>query len=114
MTNQSDVEAILVSIKNRRKLWRLSSRRINLITLSLIGFTETSVLDEIYTKLTYQNYVSGPELDNHQPPRPGEVWIFGLTISGIQCYLKFKDKPDHTVFWISLHQAAFPMTFPFR
>ncbi|MFT8477493.1 MAG: hypothetical protein ABF682_08815 [Liquorilactobacillus sp.] len=64
--------------------------------------------------LTWQNYISGPIADNHQPPVPGNIWIFGLDIDNLSCYLKFQDKPSGTVLWISLHEAEHPLYFPYR
>ena len=94
MTGVDDIKNIIVSIQNRREQWRLSTRQKNL--------------------LTWKNYISGPIADNHQPPVPSDVWVFGLDINGLSCYLKFQDRPSGVVIWISLHEAEYPLYFTYR
>lgn len=113
MTDIDSIENILRSIRQRRRLWKLSQRRKNQQTLSVLGIDDELALDNIYDNLKYQNYISGPELDNHTPIVPGEIWVFGLNINGEDCYLKFQDKPSRVVIWISLHIAEYPMVFPY-
>jgi len=45
------------------------------------------------------------------PPIPGNIWIFGLNVD---LYLKFQDRPEGPVIWISIHQANYPMNFPYK
>ncbi|MCH5463433.1 hypothetical protein L3V66_11860 [Secundilactobacillus sp. HBUAS58055] len=111
-TNIKDIEKILETIRNRRSQWRLSLRRKNLLGLAALGIDEDIAFDVIYQNLKYQDYVSGPEADNKGVP--GNVWIFGLNISDVLCYLKFQDKPSGIVMWISLHPAEYPLTFPYK
>ncbi|WP_239064542.1 MULTISPECIES: hypothetical protein [Levilactobacillus] len=108
------VHSFLMTIKHRRSQWRLSYRQKNLLTLSQLGLGATPVLDIINRQLTWQDYISGPLADNHQPPIPGAIWIFGLTILKQPCYLKFQDRPDGIVMWISLHIAEFNLKFPYQ
>lgn len=114
MAGREEIENILQDIKTRRNLWSLSSRYKNLETLSRLGIDDSAVFDIIYDNLTWRDYISGPEADNHVPPIPGNIWKFGLTIENIDCYLKFQDKPDRIVMWISIHEAEYPLEFPYR
>lgn len=79
-----------------------------------LGIDEQIALDTIYQELSYRDYSSGPLPDDHQPPIPGEIWIFGFNISDELCYLKFQNRPNGIVIWISLHQAEYPLEFPFK
>lgn len=114
LTDINNVKNILKTIFNKRDKWQLSHRRKNLIALAEMGIDENIALDTVYQDLTYRDYSSGPLPDDHHPPIPGEVWIFGLNISDELCYLKFQDRPNSVVMWISLHQAEYPLEFPFK
>ncbi|QYH54159.1 hypothetical protein [Liquorilactobacillus nagelii] len=114
MTSVDDIKNIIVSIQNRREQWRLSTRQKNLLTLSRLGIDQEVAFDRIHDLLTWKNYISGPIADNHQPPVPSDVWVFGLDINGLSCYLKFQDRPSGVVIWISLHEAEYPLYFPYR
>ncbi|WP_203652180.1 hypothetical protein [Secundilactobacillus yichangensis] len=114
MADIDSIKSMLESIRQRRRLWKLSRRRKNQQTLSALGIEDDELaFDTIYDHLKYQNYISGPELDNHTPIVPGVIWVFGLNINGEDCYLKFQDKPSGAVIWISLHIAEYPMVFPY-
>ncbi|MFC6290153.1 hypothetical protein [Levilactobacillus angrenensis] len=114
MTKIADVKGIVNDIRSRRDSWQLSTRRINLLTLQRLNMTDEIVFGIIYDRLTWQDYVSGPEADNHPRPIPGDIWIFGLTIGGLPCYLKFQDKPSGLILWLSVHATTKPLHFPYR
>lgn len=114
MATREEIEEILRSIRLRRELWVLSPRRKNLQTLSALGMDGETVFGIIYDTLSWRDYSKGPEPDNHVPPIPGNIWVFGLIISGQQCYLKFQDKPERTVMWISIHQAERQVELPYK
>lgn len=114
MTNPDDIKEIIKKIKQKRESWKLSPRRKNIQTLAMLGIVENIALDEIYDKITWRDYHSGPSLDNHNPPVPGNIWVFGLTLSGTDCYLKFQDKPSGTIMWISLHEQERPLNLPYN
>lgn len=114
MATREEIEKILHNIRLRRELWRLSPWRKNLQTLSALGMDDQAVFDIIYNTLSWRDYSKGPESDNHIPPIPGDIWVFGLDISGQQCYLKFQDKPEKTVMWISIHHAEQQVELPYR
>ena len=114
MIEKEIIKEKLISIKQRRTTWEMSNRRKNTITLTKLGINIDVMLTEICEGLRWDDYVSGPELDNHASPIPGDVWVFGMTISEIDCYLKFQDKPSGVVLWISIHEAEKPLHFPFK
>ncbi|WP_225419840.1 hypothetical protein [Levilactobacillus cerevisiae] len=107
------INSVLKRIKQRRSQWRLSPRRKNLLMLSRLGIKHSLVFDIINQQLTWYNYISGPESDNHEPPFPGDIWVFGIVIQGYECYLKFQDKPNGIVMWISIHLAEHKLIFPY-
>lgn len=114
MATQKEIEAILKSIRQRRDSWIFSTRRVNLMTLAELGIDQDEILEIIDHTLDWKDYVEGPEADNHVPPIPGNVWIFGLSIDETELYLKFQDRPEGPVIWISIHQANYPMNFPYK
>lgn len=114
MTSVKDVKAIVNALRSRRDSWRLSTRRINLLTLDRLSMTDKIAFGTIYDRLEWRDYVSGPVADNHPQPIPGDVWVFGLTIGDVPCYLKFQDKPSGVILWLSLHETTKPLNFPYR
>jgi len=111
--NETDViKNIIDKIKTRRTKWKLSQRAINRDTLAELGLMEEIAFNQIYDSISWRDYSQGPMADDHH--LPGDVWVFGLIISGQECYLKFQDKPNETVMWISLHIALHPMRYPYR
>lgn len=114
MTNRDDVKKIVSKIRTRRDRWVLSRRPKNIQTLTKLAMTDVEIFNLIYQRISWQDYISGPELDNHTKPIPGDIWIFGLTIEGELCYLKIQDKPSGIVMWISVHIAAYPLHFPYK
>jgi len=114
VTSADDIKAVIASIRMRRNKWILSRRPKNIKTLQDLAITDSIAFDFIYQKLVWQDYISGPEPDNHAKRIPGEVWVFGLALENRNCYLKFQDRPNGVVIWISLHIATFPLVFPFK
>ncbi|WP_137625595.1 hypothetical protein [Lactiplantibacillus pingfangensis] len=116
MTTEDDAREIVRNIKSRRQKWAVSAREKNEQLVSILAVTQEEILNEIYSRLTWINYSSGPMADTSRRHRQGNVWIFGLTISDIDCYLKFQDRPDANglVMWISIHEAERPLYFPFQ
>ncbi|AYM01874.1 hypothetical protein D8911_02285 [Levilactobacillus brevis] len=114
MTEPNEVRAIVANIKAKRSNWRVSKRDKNRELVSILAVPQSEILDMIYSDLSWHNYSSGPKADNHTPQLPGDIWIFGLTISGIDCYLKFQDRPSGVVMWISIHPVEYPLNMPFR
>lgn len=114
IATQAEIELIIETIKTKRQNWRLSTRQKNLQALIMLGIDQDLALDEIYYKLQWRDYVSGPENDNHVPPIAGDVWVFGMIISEQICYLKFQNKPSGIIMWISVHPADYPLNFPYQ
>ncbi len=112
LTNINDIKKIIIDIQKRRNYWKLSTRRKNLLTLTELGITQSIAFDLIYNHIEWRDYVSGPQLDDHAIP--GNIWVFGLTINDHPCYLKFQDRPNGIVMWISFHIADYPLHFPYR
>lgn len=113
-TSIAEIQNIITSIQARRSNWRLSVRPKNLLTLSKLGIDSQVVFDIIDNTLTWKDYVSSPEKDNHLIPIPGDIWVFRLNIQGEICYLKFQDRSNSLVMWISIHIAEYPLKFPYR
>ncbi|WP_267202589.1 hypothetical protein [Limosilactobacillus kribbianus] len=113
MVDPSRIQIVVKSIKNRRDKWCLSTRHKNLVTLVKLGVDQETVFDEIYQRLNWRDYISGPESDNHIPAIPGDVWVFGMEVCDRLCYLKFQDRPNGVIMWISLHCAEYSLNFPY-
>lgn len=118
MISEDDARDIVNTIKDRRRTWRVSHREKNEEFASTIGNAGEGVyekiFDEIFNNLTWIDYSSGPFPDASRRHIPGDVWIFGLKIFEIECYLKFQDRPSGRVMWISIHEAERPLSFPFQ
>lgn len=113
MEKVDEIKRELKNIQSRRSKWLMSNRRKNIHSLFNLGINPEIALDEIYTNLSWKNYIAGPEIDDHYPPIPGAIWIFGLRILETPCYIKFQDRPNGVVFWISVHEAKYPLNFPY-
>lgn len=121
MISEDDARDIVSTIKARRRTWRVSHREKNEEFASIIGNAgdtdegiHEKVFDEIFNNLTWTDYSSGPFPDTSRRHIPGNVWIFGLKIFEIECYLKFQDRASGRVMWISIHEAERALSFPFR
>lgn len=114
MTNPDEIQKIVKKIKDRRDSWVLSTRSKNLRTLSVLGMDKDILFDSICHQLSWRDYHSGPLVDDHTPPIPGDIWVFGLRISELNCYLKFQDKPNGVIFWISIHEQEYSINLPFE
>lgn len=70
---------------------------------------------EIILHLTHMNYVHGPTPDDK---RPGDIWVFGDHVNGIEFYIKLKISPDgseaNTGLCMSFKPSAEKMNYPFR
>ena len=111
--NKADIQELILKIKNKREIWQLSPRPKNYKTLSDLGMDEDDIFDKIYENISLSNYSSGPLPDNHISPVKGDIWIFGLVIVGVNCYLKFQDKPTGIIMWISIHEQEHTLDFPY-
>lgn len=114
MSQEEKARAIVALIKSNRNNWRISHRAKNYSAVVTLGLDLDEILDEIYQKITWRNYVEGPMSDNHHPIISGDIWLFGLNIENTECYLKFQIKSGNIVFWISTHPAEYPLNYPFK
>ncbi len=114
MGQKNEIKSVITFIRNYRNNWRISKRGKNLASMTTLGIDLDEILNEIYLNINWQDYVSGPEEDNHDPKIPGNIWIFGMKIEDIECYLKFQIKDNNIIFWISVHPAQYELHYPFR
>ena len=114
MSSSKDEIEIIQDIKSRRDSWLLSRRRKNIVTLTELGLDQEEIFEIIIENLSWTDYVQGPELDDHEPSIPGNIWIFGLNIENNELYLKFQDRPTGIVVWISIHKAAYRLNYPYK
>lgn len=85
-------------------------RQVNRDGIAKLGLMVADVKDVIGS-LTYQNYSSGPEID--QDGSSGEIWIFGTIINSQNVYIKVKlDKGVAKC--LSFHPADFPIRQPYN
>ncbi|MBP5840034.1 hypothetical protein J8138_11390 [Lactiplantibacillus plantarum] len=114
MSQEEDAKAIVALIKLKRNNWQISHRAKNYSAAVTLGMDLDGILDSIYQQITWRDYVNGPMADNHHPRIPGDVWLFGIDIENIECYLKFQIKGANIIFWISTHPAEYPLEYPFK
>lgn len=114
MSREEEVKAIVVLIKSNKNNWKISHRAKNYSAAVTLGIDLDEILDKIYQKITWRNFVAGPMADNHHPRIPGDIWLFGMDIENTECYLKFQIKSGNIIFWISTHPAEHPLNYPFK
>jgi hypothetical protein len=81
--------------------------------LADLGVTRKSCVDEILS-LSVEDYSSGPDPDHGAP---GEIWVFGVSINGVEVYIKLKlaEYEGHPIpKCLSFHRANEPLYYPFR
>lgn len=98
MGQAADIKQVIALIKSNRRKWRISHRQKNIAAMVILGIDLDEILNEIYAKITWLDYVSGPEYDNHIPPIPGPAWVFGMNLEDVECYLKFQVKDKNIIF----------------
>lgn len=69
----------------------------------------------ILRTLAVENYVSGPDVDNHCRDR--DLWIFGYKQGGQDVYLKFgymaiPNQEPRGIIW-SFHLSSYPLVYPY-
>jgi hypothetical protein len=78
-----------------------------------MGLNKQTQKDEIFS-LTVEDYVSGPNPDKDLP---GQIWVFGKMIEGIEVYIKLKiDLTDKGKIakCISFHSAEYELRYPYK
>jgi len=85
----------------------------NLKTLIDLGMTIRQ-RDELLLSLSLENYSEGPLRDAY---KPGNLWVFGKSVEGIEVYIKLKiitlPDGDENAVCISFHTSEFPMNYPY-
>lgn len=112
MTKPEEIKLVISKIKSKRQRWNFVPRPKNFMILNELGISQELLFDEIFKNITWRNYYRGPLTDNHTPKWPGDIWIFGLEIMNINCYLKISDMPND-IYWISIHVPQFKMNLPY-
>jgi len=114
VSREEEAKAIVALIKSNRNKWQISHRAKNYSAAVTLGIDLDGILDGIYQKITWRDYVEVPMADNHHPRIPGDIWRFGMSLENTECYLKFQIKSGNIIFWISTHPAEYPLSYPFK
>lgn len=114
LATPAEIRRLLTKIKAKSNRWQLSPRPKNIELMKTAGASKKDIFERIYHDINWQDYLAGPEADNHVIPIPGDVWVFGMDLFGVPCYLKFQDRPTGVVVWISIHQASYPFQYPYH
>lgn len=104
MISEHEVATVVSSLKENYSKWVTVPRPENQQTARDLGMSSKAILHYICQHLSPQNYVDGPLKDTSQHGYSGDVWIFGLTIRDIECYLKVQRQTDWDC-WISIHES---------
>jgi hypothetical protein len=96
--------------------WVLVPREENMRCISKLGFKLGDVRDEILS-LSVEDYCDGPVMDRDEP---GQLWVFGKAIKGMEVYIKLKlatfgtTNPIKQVRVISFHAADKRLPYPYK
>lgn len=72
----------------------------------------TVMRNDLVLGLTWKDYCQGPMADDSG--KPGEVWVFGTRVLGLEVYIKLKIANGSHPKCISFHKAEHPLKYPFR
>ena len=72
----------------------------------------TVMRNDLVLGLTWKDYCGGPMVDDSG--KPGEVWLFGASVLGLEVYIKLKLVQGSHPKCISFHKAEHPLKYPFR
>ena len=87
-------------------------RKKNLDTVIYLGITIPYV-KMIFSQLTYEDYISGPEKDRDRPSNM--IWEFGIHAQGKDIYIKLSDDFSfNKAKCISFHIADYPIKYPYK
>lgn len=87
----------------------LEERDVHMNNVGELGIKPYQVRETIL-QLTPSNYVSGPDADKKYLKH--NVWIFGVSLDGVEVYIKLSDNFTHGIAKrISFHKSKFPMTY---
>jgi hypothetical protein len=113
----TEVNAALMRIKTAVSYGKYNfvNRQKNLSSMAAAGLLPDHVKQHILG-LTYRQYLSGPEQETDSNFRPGDVYLFGLLIEGVEYYVKLKLVGQDGAEWcvcISFHPAERPLYYPY-
>jgi hypothetical protein len=119
-TSAEDVKEYLIKVKQamtakvtNQSCWVFVQRAENTNCLLALGLTLQDLRDVILS-LSYHDYSLGPVSDRDIP---GQLWIFGKLVNGIEIYIKTKlvEIGDlRVVRIISFHPAGQPLQYPYN
>jgi uncharacterized DUF497 family protein len=92
-----------------QKRYTMESEDKRRLTELGISFRDAS---HIISRLTYQDYVSGPSQDHLYPEQ--SVYVFGYQLDDIELYIKLTFRKVDNLFILSFHEAKYPLQYPFR
>lgn len=90
----------------------VKDRQINMQYLLELGLTAKQ-REEIVLSLSVLDYCSGPIKDEY---RPGNYWVFGKQIDGVEVYIKLKiagSAAREYALCLSFHKSEHPLNYPF-
>lgn len=88
-----------------------AGRDKNWDTLACLNMT-TVMRNDLVLGLTWKDYCQGPMADDSG--KPGEVWVFGTRVLGLEVFIKLKIANGSYPKCISFHKAEYPLEYPFR
>lgn len=113
-----DVNEVLLRIKTAVATGRYQfiGRRKNLQSIATAGLLPEHV-KQLILGLTFKSYLNGPEDDIDNNFVSGEVFLFGLALSGDEYYVKLKlftRDDEESCTCISFHIAEKPLYYPYH
>jgi hypothetical protein len=113
MATKSEVESFLSQLKTKAKTYKIVFRNRD---KNIQGLADLDILpfkrEEVILNLSYQDYVSGPNKDSHDPDGP-DYFVFGKSINGGMAYIKISlGRLNKPVDCMSFHKAEHTLSFP--
>lgn len=112
--DKDEIERFLQDLKEKMKVFQVifRNREKNLASLATLGITAGARV-EFLKKLSYLNYVSGPNKDTLNPDFP-DYFEFGLNINGTEVYVKISPgQQGKPVDCMSFHIAEYKLKYHF-
>jgi hypothetical protein len=110
---------ILIFLKDFKELmgqgrYFVKDHHKNIQTLKDLDIT-TRIRDNLILSTALNDYSSGPNPDEYQP---GDYWVFGKDLNGVEIYIKLKivtrHNGDEKAVCISFHPSEHPLRYPLR
>lgn len=113
MESRSDVESFLSQLRTKAEHYGIAFRGRDKNTQGLADLDIIPIKrKEIINKLTYKDFVSGPNKDNYEPGAP-DYYVFGRLVNGEMAYIKISlGKTNKMVDCMSFHKAEYKLNFP--